>query len=187
MSTFLPMPLRHILVSAIGLAGWLCAYSFAYGETKGVTEVRFRSSADDSLQWTKFFAPPTKEPVPLVVALHTWSSNWKQSSQKPVEDFCVKNGWAYLHPDFRGPNRRPEATGSDLVIGDIVSAVAFACKQTKVDKERIFLFGASGGGYTSLIMAGKRPDLWAGVSAWVPISDLRAWHKECKAKGRKYF
>ncbi|MBT3636049.1 MAG: prolyl oligopeptidase family serine peptidase, partial [Opitutae bacterium] len=111
----------------------------------------------------------------------------KQSSQKPIEDFCVKNGWAYLHPDFRGPNRTPQATGSELVIGDIVSAVEFACKQTKVDKKRIFLFGASGGGYTSLIMAGKRPDLWACVSSWVPISDLRAWHKECKAKGRKYY
>jgi pimeloyl-ACP methyl ester carboxylesterase len=153
---------------------------------KGVSEVKYRSSADDSLQWTKFFAPPSKGPVPLVVALHTWSSNWKQASQKPVEDFCVKNGWAYLHPDFRGPNRTPQATGSDLVIGDILSAVEFACKETKVDKKRIFLFGASGGGYTSLVMAGKKPDLWAGISAWVPICDLRAWHGECKAKGRKY-
>jgi pimeloyl-ACP methyl ester carboxylesterase len=187
MPSFPLIPPHRIPILAIGLFGWLCAYTFVYGETQGVTEVSFRSSADDSLQWTKFFAPPSNEPVPLVVALHTWSSNWKQTSQKPVEDFCVKNGWAYLHPDFRGPNRRPQATGSDLVIGDIVSAVEYACKQTKVDKKRIFLFGASGGGYTSLVMSGKRPDLWAGVSAWVPISDLRAWHKECKAKGRKYF
>ena len=180
------MPPHRILILAIGFFGWLGAYAFALGQTKGVSEVKFRSSADDSLQWTKFFAPPSDEPVPLVVALHTWSSNWKQSSQKPIEDFCVKNGWAYLHPDFRGPNRTPQATGSELVIGDIVSAVEYACKQTKVDKKRIFLFGASGGGYTSLVMAGKRPDLWAGVSAWVPISDLRAWHRECKAKGLKY-
>ena len=180
------MPPHRILIVAIGFFGWLGAYAFLHGQTKGVSEVKFRSSADDSLQWTKFFAHPSDEPVPLVVALHTWSSNWKQSSQKPIEDFCVKNGWAYLHPDFRGPNRTPQATGSELVIGDIVSAVEYACKQTKVDKKRIFLFGASGGGYTSLIMAGKRPDLWAGVSVWVPISDLRAWHRECKAKGLKY-
>lgn len=99
----------------------------------------------------------------------------------------MKKGWAYLHPDFRGPNRRPQATGSALVVSDIVDAVEYACKQTKVDRKRIFLIGTSGGGYTSLVMAGKRPSLWAGVSAWVPISDLRAWHKECKAKGRKYF
>ena len=186
MPSFPLMPSLRILVLAIGFFGLFGAYAFASGQTKDVSEIKFRSSADDSLQWTKFFAPPSNEPVPLVVALHTWSSNWKQTSQKPIEDFCVQNGWAYLHPDFRGPNRTPQATGSDLVIGDIVSAVEFACGKTKVDKERIFLFGASGGGYTSLMMAGKMPDLWAGVSAWVPISDLRAWHKQCKAKGLKY-
>ena len=136
MPSFFPMPLRHILVLAIGLFGWLGAYDFVHGQTKGVSEVKFRSSADDSLQWTKFFAPPAGEPVPLVVALHTWSSNWKQSSQKPIEEFCVKNGWAYLHPDFRGPNRTPQATGSALVVSDIVDAVEYACKQTKVDKKR---------------------------------------------------
>ena len=53
-------------------------------------------------------------------------------------------------------------------------------------QEKNFSVRGLGGGYTSLIMAGKRPDLWAGVSAWVPISDLRAWHRECKAKGLKY-
>ena len=181
------MPLRPILVLAIGLCGWLCSYTFAHGQTKGVTEVKYRSSADDSLQWTKFFAPPSDEPIPLVVILHSWSANWKQTLHRPIEDHCVKKGWAYLHPDFRGPNRRPQATGSSLVVSDIVDAVEYACKQTKVDRERIFLIGTSGGGYTSLVMAGKRPDLWAGVSAWVPISDLRAWHKECKEKRRKYF
>ena len=89
-------------------------------------------------------------------------------------------------PGFSGTQPHPASDRFELVIGDIVSAVEYACKQTKVDKKRIFLFGASGGGYTSLVMAGKRPDLWAGVSAWVPISDLRAWHRECKAKGLKY-
>ena len=69
-----------------------------------------------------------------------------------------------------------------MVVSDIVDAVEFACRETKVDRKRVFLLGTSGGGYASLLMAGKRPDLWAGVSAWVPISDLRAWHKECKAK-----
>jgi hypothetical protein len=96
MPSFSPMPLGPLLVLAIGLFGWFCSYTFAHGQTKGVTEVKNRSSADDSLQWTKLFDPPFNEPVPLVVALRTWSSNWKQTSQKPVEDFCVKNGWAYL-------------------------------------------------------------------------------------------
>jgi len=181
------MPFPRILIVAVGLIGFLCAYTFAHAETKGLSEVKVPSSADDSLQWTRFFAPSSEEPVPLVVILHSWSANWKQTLHRPIEDYCVKKGWAYLHPDFRGPNRRPQATGSALVVSDIVDAVEYACKQTKVDRKRIFLIGTSGGGYTSLVMAGKRPGLWAGVSAWVPISDLRAWHKECKSKGRKYF
>ena len=180
------MPLPRILIVAVGLVGWLCAYTFAHAETKGASEVKLPSSVDDSLQWTRFFAPSSDEPVPLVVILHSWSANWKQTLHRPIEDYCMRKGWAYLHPDFRGPNRRPQATGSALVVSDIVDAVEYACKQTKVDRKRIFLIGTSGGGYTSLIMAGKRPSLWAGVSAWVPISDLRAWHKECRAKGLKY-
>ena len=177
---------RRFLTLALGVVGWLCVCAFGHGQTKGVAEVKYRSSADDSLQWTKFFAPPSIEPVPLVVILHSWSANWKQTLHRPLEDYCVKNGWAYLHPDFRGPNRRPQATGSALVVSDIVDAVEYACEQTKVDRKRIFLIGTSGGGYTSLVMAGKKPNLWAGVSAWVPISDLRAWHKECEAKDLKY-
>jgi hypothetical protein len=35
-------------------------------------------------------------------------------------------------------------------------------------------------------MAGRAPHIWAGVSAWVPISDLRAWYFECKEAGRRY-
>ena len=187
MPSFPLMPLPRILIVAVGLIGVLGAYTLAHAETKGLSEVKVPSSADDSLQWTRFFAPSSPEPVPLVVILHSWSANWKQTLHRPIEDYCVKKGWAYLHPDFRGPNRRPQATGSALVVSDIVDAVEYACKETKVDRKRIFLIGTSGGGYTSLVMAGHRPGLWAGVSAWVPISDLRAWHMECKAKGRKYF
>ena len=28
-------------------------------------------------------------------------------------------------------------------------------------------------------MAGRAPDLWAGVSAWCGISDIAAWHEQC--------
>ena len=38
----------------------------------------------------------------------------------------------------------------------------------------------------SLVMAARTPDLWAGVSAWVPISDLTAWHAESTARKNNY-
>jgi pimeloyl-ACP methyl ester carboxylesterase len=152
-----------------------------------VREVRITSSVDGSEQPAIFFAPKTKNvPVPLLVTLHSWSADYRQKLHKSMEDHCVKNGWAYVHPNFRGPNQNPKATGSDLAVQDVLDAVAYAKKQTKVDEKRILLIGTSGGGYMSLLMAGRAPRLWAGVSAWVPISDLAAWHAECKAKGSKY-
>ena len=38
----------------------------------------------------------------------------------------------------------------------------------------------------ALVMASRAPDLWAGVSAWVPISDLTAWHSESLARKNRY-
>ena len=150
--------------------------------------VRIASSLDGSAQPAYFYAPEeVKKPVPLLVVLHSWSADYRQKSYPQFPKWCAEQGWAYIHPNFRGPNRNPQATGSDLAVQDVLDAVAYAKKQTKVDERRILLVGASGGGYMSLMMAGRAPDLWAGVSSWVPISDLAAWHAQTKAKRLKYY
>jgi poly(3-hydroxybutyrate) depolymerase len=133
-----------------------------------------------------FYAPETASAVPLVVALHTWSGNYKQKTHEDIEQWCGQVRWAYLHPNFRGPNRRPEATGSELVVKDILSAVDYAKQETAIDESSVYLVGTSGGGYGCLLMAGRHPKMWAGVSAWVPIADLRAWYLQCDSKNLKY-
>ena len=114
-------------------------------------EIKYQSLADQSEQLAMFYAPVSKEPVPLMVALHTWSGNYKQKYHKAIEQWCIKHGWAYIHPDFRGPNNRPEATGSELVVADIVSAVEYAKGATQIDSSAIYIIGTSGGGYTALV------------------------------------
>lgn len=152
-------------------------------ENQSLMEINYVSSADQSNQPAMFYAPDTGAPVPLIVALHTWSGNYKQNYHMQIARWCMKNGWAYIHPDFRGPNIHPEATGSELVVKDIVSAVEYAKKTTKIDASSIYLVGTSGGGYTALVMAGHHPEIWAGVSAWVPISDLKAWYSQGRQRG----
>ncbi|QDS89552.1 Prolyl oligopeptidase family protein [Rosistilla ulvae] len=167
----------------------LLSAPFAHREAVGqqVQEIRYHSSADDSQQPAMFYAPQTDTAVPLVVVLHSWSGDYKQRLHKKIEAWCVQQGWAYIHPNFRGPNLRPEATGSELVVQDIVSAVDHAKMTANIDPSAVYLIGTSGGGYTSLLMAGRHPEIWAGVSAWVPISDLTAWYHECKLAKRNYF
>ena len=55
-----------------------------------------------------------------------------------------------------------------------------------MDSRRIYAIGWSGGGYLGLLLAGRAPALWAGVSAWVPISDLNTWYEESRRQGTKY-
>jgi acetyl esterase/lipase len=156
-----------------------------------VREVNLRSSLDGVQQPALFWQPPPGPPrdagpVPLLVALHSWSTDYANDMDEPLAHLCMARGWCFIHPQFRGPNRNPEAGGSDLVIQDIADAVAFACCSAAVDPERIYATGVSGGGYACLLAAGRLPAIWAGVSAWVPISDLRAWYYECRARGLDY-
>jgi hypothetical protein len=37
----------------------------------------------------------------------------------------------------------------------------------------------------ALLMAGRHPEIWAGVSVWCPLTDLLLWHEYCLAFGGK--
>ena len=153
----------------------------AAGPWEGAREVQIPSTLDGALQGAFFYVPPEAEPggapAPLMVALHTWSADYRQAASAAYLAACKRRGWVLIHPNFRGPNHRPEACASDLAVQDVLDAVAYARAHASVDPGRIYLCGASGGGFMSLTMAHRAPDVWAGVSAWVPISDLAAWHR----------
>jgi len=155
----------------------------AYPE--GVREVKFLSGGDGTEQPALFWAPGGEDPVPLLVALHTWSGNYRQRGGEVVyAEWCQFQDWAFLHPDFRGPNRTPEAMGSDLVIADIAAAVAWAKEHRAIDSSRVYAVGVSGGGHAAMLAAARLPELWAAVSAWCGISDIDAWHRQTRDAGR---
>ena len=151
---------------------------------------RFRGilgTSDGTRQPLYWYSPETEKPVPLVVALHTWSASCRWSSPaKTVADWCKERGWAMVYPNFRGPNSRPEACGSDLAVQDIVDAVAWAKRTRAIDGDCVYIIGASGGGHMSLLMAGRHPELFAGAVAFCPISDLARWHGDSIARKNGY-
>jgi acetyl esterase/lipase len=144
--------------------------------------ITFRSKADDSNQGAWFYRPPGDGPVPLLVTLHPWSSDTDTYHRQCI-GWCIDKGWAAIAPDFRGANSKPAACGSELAVKDILSSVEWARGQAPVDANRIYLIGTSGGGFAALLMAGRAPEVWAGVSAWAGISDLAAWHRQQTAPG----
>lgn len=140
--------------------------------------ITYPCSIDNSLQPAFRLLATGSAPRPLLVALHTWSWNFEKGVERYVELCRVKN-WHLIYPDFRGPNNRPESCGSDLVVADITDAAIYMQREYAVDPARVYLSGGSGGGHATLLLAGRRPDIWAAASAWCPISDIAAWHREC--------
>jgi acetyl esterase/lipase len=143
----------------------------------GIVDVRIPSTADGHQQPALWLAPTAPGPRPLLVALHSWSVGYDQVASIPYARWAHQNGWAMIHPDFRGVSNNAAATGSDLAVQDIVDAVAWAKRHAEVDPNNVYVIGFSGGGMMSLNMAGRHPDLFAGAVSWVPIYDLVEWYR----------
>jgi hypothetical protein len=142
------------------------------------------SSQDHRSQKLYAWRSTASTPQPLIISLHTWSGNYKQIDSLANE--AKTRNWNYIHPDFRGPNERPEAGGSDLVINDLDDAIDWAIRRFKVDTTRIYVVGVSGGGYATLCAYARLKHTVASFTAWVPISDLGAWYYESLVLNKKY-
>ncbi len=141
-------------------------------------EVTFKSSLDQSEQPYTYWAPEKAktEATPLFVFLHTWSGTYKQDNSDWLIE-ANKRGWIYLYPNFRGANDHMEACGSQLARQDILDAMDDIAKKYKVDPERIYIAGASGGGHMTLMMAAYHPDRFSAASSGVPITNLADWYR----------
>lgn len=151
-------------------------------------ELAVVSSKDQSTQPSRIRLPDSTPPprgFPLVVVLHSWSSDYKQDSPE-LEKLFLDKGWAILMPNFRGPNQNPAACASELAIQDVLDAIEMARREFTINKEITFLSGVSGGGHMAMMMAATYPDKWTAVSAWVGISDLKAWHEFQSNSGGRY-
>ena len=151
-----------------------------------MTQITVRSSLDGSMEKNLLYLPdhPCGESVPLLVGLHSWSRD-RSNHIAMMLPHAQERGWALLLPEFRGPNldtnpRALETAGSTLAKQDVVDAIEYVGEHHRIDRSKIFLVGGSGGGHMSLMMASYRPDLFAAISSWCPITDLAAWHAEGK-------
>jgi dienelactone hydrolase len=152
--------------------------------SKAVQSSTYLSAADNTRQPMMFYKPQRDEPRPLLVGLHSWSNNYRQKESVIYSEWCIANDWIFIHPNFRGPNNKPQVMGSELVIGDVLSAIDYAKANARVDETRIYAVGWSGGGFLGLLLAGRSPEIWAGVSAWVPPT-LRSETTDPSAAGLK--
>ncbi len=144
----------------------------------GFRELNVRSSVDGTMQPSRLWQPPDagQQPIPMLVFLHSWSASYKQDKLDWLNEAKRRN-WVFLQPNFRGPNQNPESCGSIAAQQDVLDAVDWVTAELNIDPSRIYLAGASGGGHMALLMAGRHPQRFSAVSAFVGITDLAEWHR----------
>lgn len=145
-----------------------------------VSVISIRSTYDETSQKALFYDSGSVRKKPLLIVLHSWSEDYRQSFGIPYALWAVKNDWVFIQPDYRGAFTNPGATASSGSISDILDALEYSKKNSNIDASRVYLAGFSGGGMAALSMAGKYPDKWAGVVSWGAVYDLVSWYAHTK-------
>lgn len=190
-------PLKKILHSVLGALFSVLLLASCSSSSPAVEETQPQPSwpvefevvdipaVADSIDQKAYFRKAHAENQPLAVVLHTWSSDYSQIQHNLASEVLHRD-WNYIHPDFQGPNRQPSACCSDIVIEDINAAISYALNHSTADPGAIHVLGASGGGYATLCYFMKGQHEVSSYSAWVPISDLIAWHDESTGRQNRY-
>ena len=84
-----------------------------------VQDIRFTSSLDGTQQPAMFYVPPGAEkgggtPYPLAMTVHSWSIGYSEDYGIKFYKCAKAQGMIFIFPNFRGPNRNPDACLSPL-------------------------------------------------------------------------
>jgi dipeptidyl aminopeptidase/acylaminoacyl peptidase len=119
-------------------------------------------------------------PVPLIVNPHggPWARDYWGFN--PEVQFLANRGFAVLQMNFRGSTgfgvdflRAGDQAWGAAMQDDVIDGVRWAVEQGYADPERIGIFGASYGGYTTMMQLIQHPDVYKFGINYVGVVDLR--------------
>ena len=155
----------------------------SWSELLRVVEVE--SSVDGHVQFAYAYQSPSEVSMPLIVSLHTWSSDY--SRYDVLSEMALRRGFNYIHPNFRGANNQPASCASPEAIADIDDVITYCLNNWNVDADKIYVVGASGGGHAVCSLYFKTKHTIRAFYAWVPITDLEAWYYQSKHRKLNYW
>jgi dipeptidyl aminopeptidase/acylaminoacyl peptidase len=120
------------------------------------------------------------KPVPMILHPHggPWArDNW---SFNPEVQFMANRGFAVLQPNFRGSTgygarhlRLCYKQWGGTMIDGMIDGVEWAIKTGYADAGRIGVYGASYGGYATLMALVRRPELFKWGINYVGVTDMK--------------
>jgi hypothetical protein len=127
-----------------------------------------------------WYGPRDDPPLPLVISPHgrgvTASANVDRWGDLPAS-----GGFAVVNPDGQGRRFGGFSWGYEGQIDDLArmpEIVQRAIPWLRVDRSRIYAFGASMGGQESLLLVAQHPRLLAGAAVFDAVTDMAARYRD---------
>jgi len=155
-------------------------------------------NARDGLKLHGFLTMPKHAPqekLPLVLIPHGGPHGPYDSwSFDGDAQFLANRGYAVLQVNFRGSGGRGEdfeqagyRQWGGKIMDDLIDGVKWTINQGEVDGQRVCAFGASFGGYASLMLAAREPQLFKCAVGYSGVYDLALLNEEFENKRNKRY
>mgnify|MGYP001162259916 FL=1 len=124
-----------------------------------------------------------KENLPMVVYVHGGPHGVRDYWTHDREaQYLANRGYAVLQINYRGSGgygneflRKGFLHWGDKMQDDLTDGVEWAIKEGIADKERLCIYGASYGGYASMMSAARYPDLYKCAIGYVGVYDVASF------------
>ena len=133
-------------------------------------EVEF--NRDGKKIYGELYVPECDQPMPLVILSHGYGEN--HTNVAGYAQGFAKCGISACIFDFAGGSNNSKSDGDTTEMSVLTEAADLETildelrSDPRFDRDKIFLFGQSQGGFVSTYVAGKRPDAVAGLIALYP-------------------
>ena len=135
-------------------------------------------SSDGTLVQGWLATPAGAGPFPTVVEMHGGPHFATTDSYSPLSQAWIDHGFAWLSVNFRGSTTFGRAFKEQIwgdvghwEVEDVVAGRSWLLEEGIARPDQVFLLGGSYGGFLTLLLLGKTPDLWAGGMAIAAIAD----------------
>ncbi|MBB1361649.1 S9 family peptidase [Shewanella sp. SR44-4] len=155
---------------------WLNQYSLG-------KSLVIKSTSSDGVEIESYLTMPSNsaaKDVPLLVMPHGGPLGVNDTRHFSVDvHYFVQKGYAVLTPNYRGSSgfgkkflNSGKRQWGRLIEDDIESAVTKVIARDDIDGQKVCVFGISYGGYSALISAIRRPDLYKCAISYAGVTDI---------------
>lgn len=135
-------------------------------------------------------AAKSAQKLPLILMPHGGPMSEDRWYFNPDAQFLASRGYEVLQLNFRGSTGRGERfkqagyrQWGGKILDDLVDGVKWALSQGQFDETRVCAYGTSFGGYASLMLAAREPDMFKCAVGYAGVYDLSLLSKNYEAIG----